>query len=102
LDAEVRGKTSISKKKKIRILEENEGNQKLMFGTEPSILLLEIPSDAHLRTSKKIKLLQQHHQTSSTISNSKFLFHQTQSNIVKRTRINCLNITIQTYAQLKF
>jgi hypothetical protein len=42
-----------NKKKNIRILEENEGNQKLMFGTEPSILLLEIPSDAHLRTSKK-------------------------------------------------
>jgi predicted TIM-barrel fold metal-dependent hydrolase len=69
LDAEVGGKTSISKQKKIRILEENEGNQKLMFGTDPNILLLEIPSDAHLRTSKKIKLLQQHHQTSSTISN---------------------------------
>jgi hypothetical protein len=41
LDAEVGGKTSISKQKQnIRILEENEGNQKLMFGTEPSILLL--------------------------------------------------------------
>jgi hypothetical protein len=42
-----------NKNKNIRILEENEGNQKLMFGTEPSILLLEIPSDAHLRASKK-------------------------------------------------
>jgi hypothetical protein len=56
-----------------------------------------------LRTSKKkIKLLQQHHQTSSTISNTKIFFQRTQANIVKRTRINFPDITIQIYAQLKF
>jgi hypothetical protein len=89
LDAEVRGKTSISKQKKnIRILKENEGNQKLMFGTDPNILLLEIPSDAHLRTSKKIKLLQQHHQTSSTISNINFFFTRLSLTSSKELELN--------------